>query len=316
MVGKYYRKMQGLWLVLVTVLLPAMPGCTSLNHLPSRLPASAVRPVVAVSSFENRSGFPGEWQLGTGMADLLVSELVASENFTVVERQHLENVVGEIQRQRNELFRPEGRVERGKLKNAQYLIRGVINDFSQVSGGALSVAWRWLLFGGRGSTARVALTLTIVDVESGEILNSVQCAATAHAREAYASGTFKGVAFGGDAFFKTPLGIATRNAIRKGVCGIAETMPRRPWQPMIADVSDGRIILNGGSDRGFREGQTYVVHEPAHAVIDPATGDVLASLPGAVVGAVRIVKADPHIAFAGAVRGGGFRAGLHLVAEK
>ena len=40
--------------------------------------------------------------------------------------------MGEIARQGQDLFRPEGRVERGRLMNAQYLIRGAVTDFTVV----------------------------------------------------------------------------------------------------------------------------------------------------------------------------------------
>ena len=289
-----------------------LQGCRTLEGLPPPLAKEAIRPVVAVSSFENRSGFTGEWQIGSGMADLLVSELVMSQNFTVVERQHLDQVVGEISRQRNDMFRPEGKVDSGKLKNAQYFIRGVINDFSQVGGGALSVMLSRILFGGRGYNARVALTMTIIDVESGEIVNSVQCAGTSRAREAYASGSYKGVAFGGDAFFKTPLGVATRDAIRQGLCGIVDSMPRRAWKPMVADLEGNRVLLNGGSDRGYREGQVYVVREAARRVTDPATGDVLTWLPGPEVGRLKVVRVEAAISYAEPLAGSGFRRGQCL----
>lgn len=279
----------------------------------SRPPSEAsVRPVVAVSSFENRSGFSGEWQLGGGMADLLVSELVLSGNFSVVERQHLEQVTGEISRQKNGMFRTEGRVKDGMLKNAQYFIRGVINDFSQVEGGGFFFSVSRGLLGGRGYTARVALTLSLVDIESGEILNSVQSAGTAGAGEAYGSASYKGVAFGGDAFFKTPLGQATRDAIREGVVGITRSLPARPWKPMIAGVDGMSILLNGGADRGVLPGSVYIARQQARTVTDPDTGDVIALLPGAEVGRVRVVRVEEKMAVAEAIEGAGFRRGLPL----
>mgnify|MGYP001155752287 CR=1 FL=1 len=65
-------------------------GCgTMLTTSPKPLPESAIPPVVAVSQFENRSNFSGQWKLGSGMSDLLVSELVNSKNFIVVEREYL-----------------------------------------------------------------------------------------------------------------------------------------------------------------------------------------------------------------------------------
>ena len=135
------------------------------------LPEDMHAPVVAVTSFENRAGSEGHWKLGDGMADLLVSELVQSRNFVVVERQHFENISSEIERQQGNLFRSEGRTQPGHMKSAQYLIRGVINDFSQTGGGGFAVSFfRNLFLLGRGYTARVALTLTLVDLETGRAI--------------------------------------------------------------------------------------------------------------------------------------------------
>ena len=303
--------------VLLLALAGMVGGCAMTNWLCvyPRLPSGAVKRVVAVSSFENRSGFDGQWQLGSGMADLLVSELVRSENFDVVERQHFETVVGEIHRQQNGLFRPEGKTTPGRMKSAQYLIRGVINDFSQTGGGSLAVALRTLLFMGRGYNARVALTLTIVDIETGQIISSVQSIGVVRAREAFAQGTYKGVTFGGDIFFKTPLGQATQEAIESGVSQVIREMPRNTWRPMIAAVRGGTIILNGGRSRGFREGAVYIVRAPAEPVTDPTTGDVLSFLPGSQIGSLRISRVDDTIAFAEAVQGARFERGQWLIEQ-
>jgi curli biogenesis system outer membrane secretion channel CsgG len=289
-------------------------GCATPIVSPARpLPANAVRQVVAVSSFENRTSFDGPWRLGDGMADLLISELVASQNFIVVERANLDVVVDEIDRQSDRRFRQEGRVDQGRLKNARYMIRGIINDFSQVGGTSFFVAVRRLFFGGRGFKARVAMTLTIVDIESGEIIDSVQCSGIARARSAYASATYKNVNFGGDAFFKTPLGIATSNTIRRGIRGIVKKMPRVMWRPMIAEVMEGnRIILNGGLRRGFRKDRYYQVRGEGKVITDPATGDVLHVMPGRRLGVLRVIDVSEKLAVAEVFTGSGFARGQLL----
>lgn len=278
----------------------------------SALPEDLHAPVVAVTSFENRSGFAGQWQLGSGMADLLVSELVHSRNFTVVERQYFEGLVDEIERQRSRLFRGEGKTAIGRMKNAQYLLRGVINDFSQTGGGSLSVALRSFFFMGRGHNARVALTLTIVDIETGQIIAAVQSTGLVRTREAYVDTNYKGVSFGGDIFFATPLGKATARAIRGGVREITREMPKNPWRPMISCLKNGVVILNGGKDREFRENTVYVVRAPAEPVTDPATGDILTFLPGAKVGTIRVTRVDDKVTFAEILQGSSFERGQCL----
>ncbi len=258
---------------------------------------------VAVASFENRTGFEGQWRLGSGMADLLVSELVATRNFVVLERIQLGTVVDEITRQRQGFFRREGKVDEGRLDNAQYLIRGVITDFSQTSGGELWMRIQRWFIGGRGYTARVSLTLTIVDVETGTIIDSVQSSGRARAREAYAQANYAGIEFGGRAFFQTPLGQATSKAIRDGLRGIRQRMPRVSWEPMIADVQGARLVINGGRHRGVRVGQVYRVRGQGKRVTDPLTGDLLDMLPGPIVGEIEIVEVRDNISIGERISG-------------
>lgn len=291
------------------------PGCnmTLVDSIPP-LPEDRHAPVVAVSSFENRAGFEGQWKLGDGMADLLVSELVESRNFVVVEREHFAKITGELNRQRSELFRPEGKTPIGRMKNAQYLIRGVVNDFSHTGSSSFSLSFlRYIFLLGRSHTARVALTLTLVDVETGQILSSVQSTGIVRTSEAYAKASYQGISFGGDVFFETPLGRATALAIRGGVKQMTRDMPENRWRPMISCVRDGVIFVNGGKDRDFRVDTDYDVRGPAQPVTDPATGDVLTFVPGIKTGTVRIMKVDDKICYAKPIEGRGFERGQWLM---
>lgn len=299
----------------LAVTMAAAAGCLSPLVYYAGPPRNAILPVVAVTSFENRSSYSGQWRLGDGMADLLVSELVASRRFTVVERVELPTIFKELERQvTGNRFRPEGRADAGRLKNARYMIRGVINDFSQVSKTSFFLGIERLLLGGKGYKARVSLTVTLVDVETGEILASVQSAGTARAREAYVSAQYKDVMFGGDAFFRTPLGVATADSIRRAVHEIAAAVPRSMWRPLVASVlPDGRVALNGGRDRGFAVGQVFEARERGAPVTDPATGDVLGVLEGKRVGTLRVSEVQDRIAFATPLDGRGFERGQFLM---
>ena len=85
---------------------------------------------------------------------------------------------------------------------------------------------------------------------------------------------------------------------------------------MIAAIADGRIIVNGGTNHGFREGAVFSVRAAAHRITDPATGEVISLLAGARVGSIRIEHVQEKIAFASIVDGGGFERGQWLSAEE
>jgi hypothetical protein len=98
--------------------------------------------------------------------------------------------------------------------------------------------------------------------------------------------------------------------------GIIESLPVRSWKPMIAEVKNGRILLNGGADRGYVLGQVYIAREPARPVTDPNTGDVISYLSGKEVGWLRVFQVDQKIAIAEAIQGSGFRRGMPLFVER
>lgn len=265
--------------------------------------ATTMPPVVAVVDFENKASYSGQWNLGAGMADILVNELLESERVVVLERQHIQDVVGEIVRQGQDLFRKEGRVERGRLKNAQYLIRGTITDFT-VTGDASG----W--FGtpavgvkARGQRARVALTVKVSDVTSGEILSAVKTEADASAGGLGAAINYKSVSFGGDAFFRTPLGRATEKAIGRAVKKILHDLPRQPWQPRVADLMDGRVVVNGGRATGVEAGDVFTIRGPAREVTDPVTGNVIDVISGKVSGRIRVIEVKETSSYAEVLEG-------------
>lgn len=291
-------------------------GCASPPALipppPDPFVTRPLKPVVAVSSFANRSGFEGQWQIGDGIADLLVLELKKSKRYEVLERQNLNQIISELNLQNNPMFRKEGRAAAGQLKNCRFLIRGEINDFTHVGGGSFLVAMRRLFLFGRGYVAQVSLSLTVVDVETGVILGSVPCVGHAYAREAGIEAEYKGVRFGGEAFYRTPLGSATREAIRSGVRQLLRDIPLQYWQPMICGSEEGSIILNGGLADGFEIGRLYRVRKNPVPVTDPSTGDLLTWLPGAVVGTLRVEGVADRISTASPVKGSGFARGQFL----
>ena len=251
-----------------------------------------MKAVVAVMDFQNKSGFSGKWNLGDGMAELLNAELLESSRVIVLERQNLRDVIDEINLQDNDLFRPEGRVERGRLKNAQFLIRGTVTDFTvtdDVSGWFSTDAFK--LRAG-SSRARVAIAVRVYDVENGEVITTVKADAEASTGGFGGAVKYQEVAFGGDSYFRTPLGKATEKAIAKAVKKILVALPARDWQPRVAETRGDIAYINGGQNVGIKVGQLYIIRESGRPITDPATGTVLDIIPGDVLGKLEITTVN------------------------
>jgi len=279
--------------VVAAVLCLVVAGCgTTQTSIPKgAIPfkkGHANRPVVAVMDLENQAGAFGQWNLGTGMADMLVTRLMETRKVVVLERQYLRDVMRELSMQQGGAFRPEGRVPTGRLKNAQYLVRGSITDFAEVAGarGHLGLP-SYKVFGG-GNRAIVALHLRVYDVESGEILSSIKAEGSASAVSTGAEGRYKNVQFGGLAFKRTPLGEATEEAMARAIAKLLQALPVDYWRPLVAECVGQTVIVNGGENVGLQPGDEFVVREHPRLVTDPATGNVIDTLTGKQQGRLRI----------------------------
>lgn len=298
----------GVCVLLVSLLLT---GCGTFSRKLPPLPPDAIKPVVAVTEFENESGFSGQWKLGRGIPDLLVEELLLTERVIVVDRRNLNSVVGEIMRQGHDLFRKEDTVERGRLKNARFLIRGVITDFTQTGSATGWFRTSKVAGGMEGAKAVVMVNITVTDVESGEILNSIAAEGDANASGKWARFDYNNVSFGGEMFFKTPIGRATQAAIGKAVFSIVQSIPYGTWKARLADVAGEAIVVNGGTNYGLQEGDTFNVREESRTVTDPTTGNVVERIAGRIVGQVKIT-AVRETASDGVVLTGAAKRGYYL----
>ncbi len=292
------RRWQGLALACLL-----LAGCRTPSVRLPPLPPNAIKPVVAVSLFENETGFAGQWKLGRGIPDLLVAELLATGYVEVVDRQHISAVVNEIKRQGQDLFRKENVVARGRLKNARYLVRGAITDFTQTGSASGWFRTPQVSGGLTGSRAVVMVGITLIDIETGEILKSISAGGTARASGQWAKFDYRGVAFGGEAFFRTPIGVATREAINKAVVEIVQAIPIPTWQPRIADATAELAIINGGANMGVNIGDIFHSRTAGRPIADPETGDIIGHHPGADTGRLQVIRVTPTAAEALVIEG-------------
>ncbi|MBS1151694.1 MAG: hypothetical protein H6Q89_3392 [Myxococcaceae bacterium] len=89
--------------------------------------ADAPRPVVSVLYFENSTGDGSLDVLRKGLADMIITDLVAWDGVTVVERAKLEAVLGELKLQQTKAIDRTTAVKVGKIVGAQYAVTGSLH---------------------------------------------------------------------------------------------------------------------------------------------------------------------------------------------
>lgn len=150
--------------------------------LPEPAQAEGLRKVIAVSRFENRTNWQGQLSINDAMADQLIDALTNSGQFTVLERQTVQDVLGEQD------FANSGRVEKaesartGKVTAAQILVKGTITEY-QSNAKQQGRGWK---FGGfklnkSGSEAHVGLMIRLIDTTTGEVIDSQRVSGAASA---------------------------------------------------------------------------------------------------------------------------------------
>lgn len=211
-------------------------GAVVLTGLAATLPAAAQsrssRPTVAVLDLDFGSvqqWWSGNWDIGKGVADLLVDELVNDGSFRVIERKRLDAILAEQNFSNSDRADPSAAsvAKIGKALGVKYLVVGSITKFGTenrnvgVGGGAFG-GGRFGLgkVGTSKGKATVALTVRMIDTSTGEILISAKGQA-----ESSRSGLLLGggggagaggageVEMGSSDFRETILGEATEKAV-------------------------------------------------------------------------------------------------------
>lgn len=148
--------------------------------------AQSTRPTVAVLDLDYGTVQPwweGTWDIGKGVADLMVDELVNDGTYRVIERKRLDAILAEQNFSNSDRADPSAAAlaQVGKVLGVKYMIVGSITKFGtekkdvKVGGGG----WGGGGFGlGKVGTSKgkatVALTTRIIDTTTAEIMASAR----------------------------------------------------------------------------------------------------------------------------------------------
>ncbi|HYH02705.1 MAG TPA: CsgG/HfaB family protein [Bacillota bacterium] len=230
----------------------------------------------------------GDWNVGKGVSDELVTALFNSGKFRVIEREQLDRVLEEQHLSSSGRIDSHTAARIGRILGVQILIMGKVTEFSTDSkGGMINVDDRHSIgLGIKSNTARVTIDARMVDTTSAEIKAAVSGRGEKKKTSLAISVDYNSIAFGSNEFKKTNLGIALRDAVNDVAAQLAdrstEITPAAPtvFSPSaiscrVATVYGSQIYLNAGANQGVKNGMKFKVFRIIRTVKDPSTGKVI-----------------------------------------
>lgn len=200
------------------------------------LPAAeqSTRPTVAVLSFDYgtvQRWWSGTQDIGEGISDMIVDELVNDGSFRVIERKRLDAILAEQNFSNSDRADPSAKTvaQIGKALGVKYLVVGSVTKFGteqsnrSFGGGGYGGGFGLGQVGTSKGKANVAITARIIDTTTGEIMASAKGDGTSKRSGFLLGGAGGGgggggggrIAFGASDFRDTILGEATEMAVKQ-----------------------------------------------------------------------------------------------------
>jgi curli biogenesis system outer membrane secretion channel CsgG len=293
------------------------------------------KPRIAVLDFDygtvqtaSSAMFGTNVDVGKGIVDLLVTDLVKDGSYSVIERKSLDKILAEQNFSNSERANPASAAKIGKLLGVDAIIEGSITEFGNetqkknVGGGGGS--WHGFGVGGIGhsnSKANVAITARIINIDTGEIMavadgkgQSARSSTSLLGSGGNWSGWGGGHAdFGSSDFQQTIIGEATKSAVDQLSSNLITEAPKVSVRTvvvegLVAAVDGDQIVLNVGGKAGIKVGDQLQVVRVTKEIKDPATGAVIRRL-SSNVGVVKATDVDDASSVCAPVSGSGFKIG-------
>jgi curli biogenesis system outer membrane secretion channel CsgG len=321
--------------VLCLVVLATLAGMVPTASAQTAAPATGRKKRVAVFDFDYATVhssvaalFGQDVDVGKGITDLLVTDLVKDGSYSVIERKALDKILKEQNFSNSDRADPNSAAKIGKLLGVDAMIVGSITQFgnetknTNIGGGGGGFGGFGL--GGVGhkkSKAIVAVTARLVDIDTGEILGVAEGKGES-SRESTSllggGGNWHGFGggaadFGSSDFQSTIIGEAVKAAVdsmSKEVIADKDKLVARTIvvEGLVAAVDSGQIVLNVGAKNGVKVGDQLNVERVTKEIKDPSTGKVIRRL-ATSVGVVKVTDVDDISSVCTTVSGAGFKVG-------
>ena len=293
------------------------------------------RPRIAVMDFDyatvqtvSAAVFGTNVDIGKGIVDLLVTDLVKDGSYSVIERKALDKVLSEQNFSNSNRADTNSAAKIGKILGVDAIVVGSITEFGNetkhtgLGGGGGN--WHGIGLGNIGrnnSKANVAITARIIDVDTAEILGVADGkgqSARASTNLLGGGGNWSGFGggnadFGSSDFQQTIIGEATKKAVDDLTTNLVSDSPKitahtTTVEGVVAAVEGNQIVLNVGGKAGVKVGDQFNVERVTKEIKDPTTGSILRRL-ATTVGVVKATDVDDVSAICEPVSGSGFKIG-------
>jgi curli biogenesis system outer membrane secretion channel CsgG len=239
--------MRKAWLLLTCfIFLSISAGCAGLEptaQVDNNAGAQALPPYsgpkarIAVADFDVKAAKAGG-QIGSGLREMLVTALINSSRFSVLERQVLGALMQEQELGASGAAQQgAGGAQRGKIKTADLIITAAVTEFEpNASGGGAGIGGGGGvgsgvlggLLGASMNKAHMALDIRIVDASTSEVLSATRVQGQASdVAGGFMMGFMGSWALGGGlgGYANTPMEKAIRVCIIEAVRYISQTIP-------------------------------------------------------------------------------------------
>ncbi len=219
---------------------------------------------IGVVEFSNKTAY-GKGRLGSSASDILITELVKSGKFIVVERGRMEKLMEEQKFQAQGMVDSRTAVKLGKIMGLEAIVLGTVSQF-----GVKTEGHDYLIKQGKRQIAEVTVEIRVVDVETGQVI----LADSGKGITKRKWGSFLGMGTKGG-YDETLEGDALRASIVQFVDNIMNQLNKKPWSCMIADAYENEIYLNAGQESGIKIGTKLKCYHQGAAIRDPGSNLII-----------------------------------------
>lgn len=219
---------------------------------------------VGVVDFQNKTAY-GQTRLGQAASDILITELVKTGKFIVIERDKMETLMREQKLGLSGAIDPATAAQMGKILGLNAIVTGAISNF-----GVRTTGSDYLLTQTKRQEASCTVDVRVVDTETGQVLYADSGKGVAKS----GTGSFLGMGTRGN-YNESLEGDALRAAISQMTVNITSQINKKPWSCRVAQVNQGHVYLSAGTDSGLEVGQKLKVFSQGAAIKDPDTGLVI-----------------------------------------